>query len=234
MPSTQVLIVEKVGTIKSLKLKEFVVEDLYKKAGFKSGEGFKLATTWNTVLPDKSSYSVSLYGKTAGRAGQENKYDFPPPVDSTLFFGNCVLVLNSTKDSESTKDLSTDLWFKIYEHLFGGFEDIGSNDSDDEESEEDDDILRTKDGYAKDGFVVDSNEDEDGDEEEDEDEEDDIIEEIVPVITKKVRAKFDCKTTKVKVPRKKSVFDTIETVVAQDIPANFLDCSDELVEEEYL
>lgn len=246
MPSTQILIIEKVGTIKSLKLKEFVAEDLYKKAGFKSAEGFNLATTWNTVLnSDKKTYSISLYGKTSGRAGQENKYDFPPPVDSVLFFGNCVLVLNSNlaKDSSSVENLTADLWEKVYEQLFGGFEDIGLNDSEEEsDDDEDDDIPRTKDGYAKDGFIVDDDTDSsEPDESDDTDVSETVDEPPTNIKVKKVRGSkvVACKTTKIagakeKSSSKKTVFEKIEPVIIPNITINFLDCSDELIEEEYV
>ena len=282
MPSIQILIVEKVGTLKTLKLNSFLEEDLYKKAGFKTNEGFKLATTWSDIkLTDGKMYSVSLYGKQSGRAGQENKYDFPPPVDSTLFFGNCVLVLKVGElEKEKEENLTLDLWNKIYENLFGGFEDIGSNDSEEESEDdsEDDLVPRTKSGYAKDGFVVEDSEDdlvprtksgyakdgfvvedsEDSEEleldESDESEEEEL--EVVPIVAKKGKKETKKKDTKKKEDkkednpstatikknvgsRKKTVFDKIETViidtiVAEDITANFLDCSDELLEEAYL
>ena len=57
-------------------------------------------------------------------------------------------------------DLSLPLWNKIYEKLFGGFEDLASTAVEDEEEE--DELVnipkekKTKNGYLKDGFVVDS------------------------------------------------------------------------------
>ena len=30
--------------------------------------------------------------KDSGRAGSENKFEFPPPVDNELYFGNCILL----------------------------------------------------------------------------------------------------------------------------------------------
>jgi hypothetical protein len=35
-----IIIVEKVGTLKALSIKDFKVEELYKKCGFKKGEDF--------------------------------------------------------------------------------------------------------------------------------------------------------------------------------------------------
>jgi hypothetical protein len=161
MPS--ILIVEKNGNVKPVAVKSLSVSDLYKKAGFKTAEGFRQHTNWKLNIDD-IDYNVCLYGKTDGRANNENKYDFPPPVDSTLFFGNCVLI---NMVGNEMRDLSVDEWETIYEYLFGGFEDLGDDDSEEEESEEND-YETTKDGYAKDGFVVDDDEDEYMDESEEE------------------------------------------------------------------
>ena len=171
-----VLIIEKKGSVKELNIKKYDEEELYKKAGFKSAEGFKMATTWSIKIDDKS-YCISVYGKTNGRAGQENKYEFPPPIDTTLFFGNCILV--NQNDDKEVVSVSKSEWKEIYEELYGGFEDIGSEDSE-EESEEDDDLPRTKNGYVKDGFVVD-----DSDESEEYEEE----EVIVPKASKSKKTK---------------------------------------------
>ena len=219
-----ILIVEKQATIKELNVKTYVEEDLYKKAGFKSPEGFKLATSWDITVKDKH-YFISVYGKTNGRAGQENKYEFPPPVDNTLFFGNCILV--NQLEGQEVSSLSKVEWQGIYEHLYGGFEDIGSEDS--EEEEEDDNLPHTKNGYVKDGFVVDDDiEDDDGD---DDDEEEVIIPKQI-ISKKKVEKKE--KVVKEKKPKKKlTVFDKIDTSV-QSTTNTFLDCSKELEEEEYV
>lgn len=49
-------------------------------------DGFVKQTTWASVKINGVKYTVDLYGKTEGKANTENKYDFPPPVDNTLFF----------------------------------------------------------------------------------------------------------------------------------------------------
>ena len=149
-------------------------DELYKKAGFKSKEGFAKYCEWNVLVHNVPS-TIELYGKPNGRAGQENKYDFPPPADNALFFGSCVLVC---KCDTNVVDLSQSDWEKVYETLFGGFDDIASKDSDDEDPETDEDVPCTKEGYVKDGFIVDDIE---GDEEVDSEESD----EYVPVVSKK-------------------------------------------------
>lgn len=180
----KIVVIEKSGTVKTVSVKEVSEDTLYKKAGFKSGEGFVLQHTWGAE--DDLDQSIKLYAKKVGKAGQENKYDFPPPVDETLFFGSCVLVGSDLKTGEVV-DLDEEEWEEIYEFLFGGFEDLDSEDSDEEDVDTDDEleaiqkttgvvVKQTKQGYAKDGFIVDDNEQEEeyeeSEEESDEESED--------------------------------------------------------------
>jgi len=175
-----IVIVEKSGDLKSTTIKDFKEEELFKKCGFKKGEDFVKQHDWSVRTGGKK-YVISVYGKTDGRANSENKYDFPPPIDSTLFFGSCAVVAKDETDSYT--DLSLELWNKIYEKLFGGFEDLAATAAEDENEEDElanvPKEMKTKDGYLKDGFVV-SDEDEEEpvdetetEEEEEEEEEDD-------------------------------------------------------------
>lgn len=159
MSTLTILIVEKSGTLKNVSMKENV-DFLYKKCGFKKEEGFEKQTEWNVKL-NGERYFVSLFAKTDGKAGSENKYDFPPPVDTKLFFGNCALM--ATDGAKKHVALTVELWNKIYEKLFGGFEDLSMAIIDDENEEDEldnvPDSKKTKNGgYLKDGFVVDDDE----------------------------------------------------------------------------
>jgi hypothetical protein len=196
-----ILIVEKNGNIKETNIKTWNESELYKKAGFKTADGFEKVHEWAV-----NGTTVGLYGKSTGRAGQENKYDFPPPVDTTLLFGSCVLTVESGS-------ISKPQWETIYEELFGGFEDIEGSEEEESESEEDD-LPRTKDGYVKDGFVVDEEENEESEEEDSEEDE------IPP------KRKAAAKPIK---PRKPTVFDKIDTEEANV----YLDCTSELKEDDY-
>ena len=120
----KIVVIEKTGTLKTISVKDFTEESLYKKVGLKVGEGFVLQHTWGAE--DGIDQSIRLYGKKSGRAGQENKYDFPPPVDNVLFFGPCVLVGTDPQTGDLI-DLEEDDWEEIYEYLFGGFEDLKDN-----------------------------------------------------------------------------------------------------------
>ena len=179
-----VIIVEKGGSLKGLAVKDFKLDELYKKCGFKKGDDFVKQVEWNAKY-DGKKYFVEVYAKTDGRPNSENKYDFPPPIDTTLFFGNCAILAYLKKSDGSAEyvSLSLPLWNKIYEKLFGGFEDLAATAAEDEAEE--DELAnvpkekKTKQGYLKDGFVVDSSDTEennsggnsvDESEEEDEDE----------------------------------------------------------------
>ena len=177
--SLNVLIVEKTGVLKMLAIKEFKEEDLFKKCGFKKSEDFNRQTEWSVKCESKK-YLISVYAKVDGRANSENKYDFPPPIDNKLFFGNCAILAKVKNDDgkQVYTNLSLDLWEKIYEKLFGGFEDLASTAIEDEnEIDELENVpkeKKTKQGYLKDGFVVDTDGDDDVSETEDEDS--DVIE----------------------------------------------------------
>jgi len=180
---TSILIVEKGGNLKSLSVKDYQEDELFKKCGFKKADGFSKHTDW-TIKLSGSKYVVSVYGKTEGKANGENKYDFPPPIDNVLFFGSCALVCHKVEGGTSTTcNLTLDLWEKMYEKLFGGFEDLAATCAEDEaEIDELENVpkeKKTKQGYLKDGFVVDSSDtenddgDDDGSENEDDEDEDD-------------------------------------------------------------
>ena len=159
-----IIIVDKTGTLKTTAVKEFKEEDLYKKCGFKKADGFSKQTEWLIKL-DGKKYLVSLFAKMEGKANTENKYDFPPPVDSVLYFGSCALVGKMKTDdlTDAYISLTLELWQKMYEKLFGGFENLADTCLEDEDEE--DELAnvpaekKTKHGYLKDGFVVDSDED---------------------------------------------------------------------------
>jgi len=241
-----ILLVEKTGNIKPQKIQDTDFANLYKKAGYKTNEGdeFRQHTTW-TVEGKK----VALYGKNKGKAGMENKYDFPPPVDTTLFFGSCILTgVDATGKME---DLKLETWNHMYEVLFGGFEDL-DGDSDDEETELDTDdeiemlretakeqgvnviIKKTRDGYINDGFVVDTDEGDssfvetESSEEEEEEPPKKKSKKAQPIKKKAAKIHPEKKET---APRKNKKNVVEEEPVSRDV---YMDCTEELEEEEYL
>ena len=158
------VIVERNGSLKDSDIKESLIcaEELSKKCKFKKVDGFIKRTQWGYSSKNEkenvsSKITVELWAKDDGIANSENKYDFPPPVDSELFFGACALVARDSKNNYI--NLTKDKWNKIYEYLFGGFESLVANDDDDDDEEDELESIsknkKTRDGYLKDGFVVD-------------------------------------------------------------------------------
>tara|TARA_B100001063_G_C16345638_1_gene348935 strand:- start:269 stop:562 length:294 start_codon:yes stop_codon:yes gene_type:complete len=79
-------------------------------------------------------------------------------MDTKLCFGAIVLVHKS--DNDEPMDLRKEDWLKLYDHLYGGFEDTNQEDDEDDEEEEVEVEQLTKQGYKKDDFVVDDDEEE--------------------------------------------------------------------------
>lgn len=234
MPSISIVIIDRNGKIKEQNIKEFKEDELYKKAGFKTNSGFKKQTTWSFDVKGKK-IKIAVYGKTDGRAGQENKYEFPPPIDKILFFGSCVLV--NFWITETTEEKAVDLhvgdWKQAYDFLMGGFDDL---DDDEETSEEEETETMGIEGYDRDGFVVDDDDleyeaEEFVDKSDSEDEE--FLKKKKKSASKKAAAK-SVKKPRASAGKKKTeeVVVDLETKTNQD--NLYLDCQSELVEEEYV
>jgi len=147
----KIVIIKKNGSLVDLDwTKDIELKNLYKKAGFRKDTDFAKRHTFKI----KDEF-VSVYSKNTGRANTENKYELPPPVDSDLYFGRLVIIKHSKEDPdlETCKNLTTEEWKNIYETLMGGFEDLDDEEESEEEYVAPEDL--TKQGYKKDGFVVD-------------------------------------------------------------------------------
>jgi hypothetical protein len=199
--SLKILIITKSGRVEEENVKNVnsdndCLEKLYKKCGFKKIDDFMVQCEY--INPIDNSKVIRVFGKINGRANYENKYDFPPPIDNTIFFGSCALLMFD-KVANSYLNLSKKDWGIIYEALFGGFENLDENDEDSEDELQAVEKKYLSDGYLLDGFVVEnkkisddelseetfneidnclfSDEEDDGYEEEEEDEEDEEEEE---------------------------------------------------------
>lgn len=189
---TEIVVIKKNGDFHSSTLPEGGIDELYKRCGFKKPDGFAMACLWTIMASEK--IFVRVYGKTAGRAGAENKAELPPPVDKVLFFGNVAVVASQGAGFENSKPISLSVprLQELLDMLGGGAEDLGSSKQDAIDALEDaahEVVLRaeikksgvglTREGYAKDGFVVDDgdvemiegNDDDDDDERTDDDDE---------------------------------------------------------------
>jgi hypothetical protein len=177
LTKTTIIIVSKTGSLSECVVetkKETTIEELVillsKKCGFRNPEGFTCRHTWkyrnrnrNRESENDTKYIyVDIWAKTDGRSGQENKYEFPPPIDEQLFFGNIALVARI--DNERATDMNMEMWNKIYESLFGGFENLADTAEDDENEVDELDSIpnckKTSAGYLKDGFVVEDDQEE--------------------------------------------------------------------------
>ncbi len=107
--------------------------------------------------------TLTLWGWDEGKAGTENKHELPPPHDEGLFFGDIVVV-------SSAGNLTVDEWSEFYDAAFGGFEDLGSEDSEEDASEEEEEE-DGDDELEDDGDVGEEDEGDAGDETEEEEEE---------------------------------------------------------------
>jgi hypothetical protein len=150
----KIIIIKKNGTVDESDYKTTSdLKLLYKKAGFRKEKDFQRRHTWKIT----NGVFVSVYSKNVGRANTENKYELPPPVDSDLYFGKMVIIKHSeeTPTGENCEDLTMTEWKTEYEKLMGGFEDLEDEEESDEEYVAPEDL--TKQGYKKDGFVVEDN-----------------------------------------------------------------------------
>ena len=148
----EIIIIKKNGDVESKRVKEIKHNNIYKFCNYKSDKDFSKVHDFNI-----NNTKYTLYGKEIGKATQENKYELPPPIDTTLYFGTLCIV--KTVEEEYV-NLTVEEWNNTYENLFGGFEDIGDEDDEtrsmDSEVYEDEDY--TEEGYLKDGFVISDNE----------------------------------------------------------------------------
>ena len=174
--ATSIVIVSKTGSLTETHVipeNDITIDELTillsKKCGYRNHDGFSCYHTYKYKNKKKFSFCihneevtpkyvyVDVWAKTDGRAGNENKYELPPPIDELILFGNFALV--ARMDKENAIDLTVNIWKVIYEKLFGGFEDLATTVAeDDAEIDELDSIpayQKTTNGYLKDGFVVD-------------------------------------------------------------------------------
>ena len=172
---TSIVIVSKTGSLTECMVEpanETTLDELAvllsKKCGYRNHDGFSCYHTFRYKNKKKLSFPienddvipkyiyVDVWAKTDGRAGYENKYEIPPPIDEIIFYGNMALVARI--DNETAINLTTYLWNIIYEHLFGGFEDLAATAAEDENEIDELEAVpahkKTSNGYLKDGFIV--------------------------------------------------------------------------------
>jgi hypothetical protein len=149
------VVVSKFGELKEKNFQKLELETLYKKCGFSSDTDSSVEVTWS-----HENNWISLYAKVNGRHNHINKYDFPPPCDipECMYYGSVLAFKHENEEPKNGEilDLTKEEWEKFYEKAFGGFESLNEEETSEDELEDVPEDLKTKDGYLKDGFVVDT------------------------------------------------------------------------------
>ena len=74
----KIIIIEKTGICKELKLKKkLVLKDLYKKCKLRKDKDFDRRATWGI----NGEFYISIYAKDNGRSGSENKKELNNPIE---------------------------------------------------------------------------------------------------------------------------------------------------------
>lgn len=93
---------------------------------------------------------LHLFGFQKGKAGTENKHELPPPHDSTLLFGDILVLVSTISD-----DFSKPIPFKVEEYeafytfAYGGFDDVDEEDEEEVDEEVDEEELEEKEPEAE-------------------------------------------------------------------------------------
>lgn len=119
----KVILIDKTGTTKEIGITDPTT--LFKKAGFKTGDGFDEIFVWEIVWEDVK-YTISLFAKKTGRV-PKNAYGFPPPLEDASFYGNCILMCHE-------HDLTVKIWDNLFESIYEKYDE-----DDDESAEEEED-----------------------------------------------------------------------------------------------
>ena len=70
----------------------------------------------------------NFISRTKGKEKNINKHDLPPPLDNLFLYGNIIVIKTDSKNNFI--NLTKKDYLEFYEDAFGGFEDLGSEDTD--------------------------------------------------------------------------------------------------------
>lgn len=182
--STQVLLLTQKAEVKETKLntaQDGSITIAMLKALLKKKEAPEFIGSYK-----HKSHTLFLFGFLKGKAGTENKHELPPPHDSTLLFGDAILLASeSNNDWTHPVPLKATEYETFYTRAFGGFEDLDDEEDEEDEIEEADDTAVDDVGVEEDDAVAsvagsEEEEEEGGDEEEEAGEEGEEGEEVAP------------------------------------------------------
>tara|TARA_B110000285_G_C15078670_1_gene592201 strand:- start:46 stop:465 length:420 start_codon:yes stop_codon:yes gene_type:complete len=86
---------------------------------------------------------VVCYGYISGKEKDINKLELPEPIENNLYYNELVFISFNEKDEEL--NLSEEEFEDFYDMIFGGFDDIDSEDSG---------YNFAEDEYEEDGFII--------------------------------------------------------------------------------
>jgi hypothetical protein len=145
-----IITINKLGELGEYNSKNVSILNLFKICNYRNNNNFELLCSWND--------EYELYGKKVGRSGNENMYEFPPPIDKELYFGTlCIIKKTDTHENQNQTQFSIKEWKHFYNKQMGGFEDLELNEENSVDSVYSDEEY-TEEGYIKDNFVVDNKE----------------------------------------------------------------------------
>lgn len=76
------------------------------------------------TLHNNNYYFIGL---TKGKEKNINQHELPPPIDTQFYYGNIFVIKTTLK--QKYQHFTVDDFNKVYEELFGGFESLGSYDT---------------------------------------------------------------------------------------------------------
>ena len=142
MNQSQIILIEKDGTIVEKNMKPFLMDKLYSVCGYRSNKDFQKLHEWDVY---------ELYGKKTGKKDKQNNYFFPT---NEIYYGTLCII----KKNES---LTLDEWNIFYISTLKQLENTNDLDTHDDNSEnteshshletasEDDIILERRDDELK-------------------------------------------------------------------------------------
>ena len=101
------------------------VDNFKKTSNFQNKGTSKLEQLHYWELFDET---IIIYGWKDGEAGDENKHELPPPIDSSLYFGD--LLLFRLDENGKLNHFNKDQYNLFIEHMMGGFVDLDNSDTD--------------------------------------------------------------------------------------------------------
>lgn len=111
---TSIVVIEKTGTTKNQMVRSLSREVIYKKCGFKTNREFKCIHSWS--INHNNVYTIELWASTFCKLGQENSFQWPPPLNKNVYYGNMGLVAFNEKDE--IIDFNVETWNILYTDLY--------------------------------------------------------------------------------------------------------------------